>query len=175
MITCPKKDCLSDIDNDSVYCDQCGSELKECPKCGDIYISNFCIKDGSKTIKRIIPANIQAPAVKPENAGGATIRYQLAAKLELTGIEEGINLSIESGDIIGREYGKHSSVLSKYNFISGRHAEFKYVNNQWLITDLNSTNFTFINGNKLLPLSAGKINDGDIIKLADKSFKVNII
>jgi hypothetical protein len=175
MITCPKKDCQSMIDDDSAYCDQCGSELKECPKCGEIYNSNFCIKDGSKTVKRNIqPNNIQVQAGKPVNAG-ATIRFQPNSQFELASLQDGIKLNIENDDVIGRDHGKHSGAISKYSYISGRHAEFKNVNNEWLVTDLKSTNFTFINGKKILPDTPCPIKDGDIIMFADKSFKVKII
>ncbi|WP_369451299.1 FHA domain-containing protein [Bacteroides stercorirosoris] len=57
--------------------------------------------------------------------------------------------------------------------MSGTHARLqKNVSNQWEITDLNSTNGTFINGNRLSPNIPATFGVGDIVRIANLDFKV---
>lgn len=56
--------------------------------------------------------------------------------------------------------------------ISRKHASFIYQQNQWFISDLNSTNGTYLNNEKLTPDIKYKIEAGNIISLSSK-FKIN--
>lgn len=48
MMNCPT--CKQAIESDSLYCDQCGAELKKCPNCGTLGKGNFCPKDRTKLV-----------------------------------------------------------------------------------------------------------------------------
>jgi len=48
--------------------------------------------------------------------------------------------------------------------VSRRHAKLTARGNQWLIEDLNSVNFTFVNKQKLKPGVPQPLNDGDQIR-----------
>lgn len=47
LTTCPF--CGADIEDDSLYCDQCGNELYACPSCGNLCKGKFCPKCGKPT------------------------------------------------------------------------------------------------------------------------------
>ncbi len=49
--------------------------------------------------------------------------------------------------------------------ISRRHAKFSLCDNQWQIEDLNSTNFTFVNNQKVQPGQPCPLKNGDEIRL----------
>ena len=49
LIPCPI--CAEDIENDSIFCDQCGAELMKCPKCGNFRKGKFCPTCGVATVK----------------------------------------------------------------------------------------------------------------------------
>jgi pSer/pThr/pTyr-binding forkhead associated (FHA) protein len=49
--------------------------------------------------------------------------------------------------------------------VSRRHAKLIIQGNQCLIEDLNSTNFTFVNNQKLNPGVGRPLNDGDQVRL----------
>ncbi|MGN0223324.1 MAG: FHA domain-containing protein [Muribaculaceae bacterium] len=62
LIPCPH--CGADIENDSCYCDQCGAQLLQCPKCGEFRKGKFCPTCGVPT-----SAPGGAPAGQPAPAG----------------------------------------------------------------------------------------------------------
>lgn len=57
------------------------------------------------------------------------------------------------------------------HYISRRHALITTEKNTYYISDLGSTNGTFLNGGRLQRGERQKLSDGDIIKLADVEFK----
>lgn len=59
--------------------------------------------------------------------------------------------------------------------ISKLHACFSYSDKGFFVEDMNSTNGTYINGERLKVHTRVNINNGDILKLAAYEFKVNIV
>ena len=43
--------CKEEIEADSIFCDQCGSELRKCTNCGGFCKGNFCPKCGKPSVK----------------------------------------------------------------------------------------------------------------------------
>lgn len=43
--------CKEEIEADSIFCDQCGSELRRCTNCGGFCKGNFCSKCGNPSVK----------------------------------------------------------------------------------------------------------------------------
>jgi hypothetical protein len=48
--------------------------------------------------------------------------------------------------------------------VSRRHAEIIFQEEEWFLQDLNSTNYTFLNNQKLLPGKAYQLSSGDLIR-----------
>ena len=80
----------------------------------------------------------------------------------------------ENESIIGRDDSKSDIVLTcPFNSISGKHAKIYYENNNYYIYDLNSTNGTLVNGQRIENQirQAKELQDGDRI-LVGKELEV---
>ena len=73
--------------------------------------------------------------------------------------------------IIGKERNKVDFCVPDNNSVSRNHANIVCKGGVYYIVDKNSTNFTFVNGNKINPNQEVKLNSGDKIKLADEEFE----
>lgn len=72
---------------------------------------------------------------------------------------------------IGKERQKVDFCIPDNNSISRNHANIVYKGGAYYIVDRNSTNYTFVNGNKITPNQEVKLNAGDRIKLANEEFE----
>ncbi len=57
-------------------------------------------------------------------------------------------IELRSGDTAGRA-GAAGELFCEFAAVSRSHARFDYVNGSWQVTDLNSTNGTFLDGKRL--------------------------
>ena len=76
--------------------------------------------------------------------------------------------------IIGKERQKVDFCVPDNNSVSRNHANIVCKGGVYYLVDKNSTNYTFVNGNKLNPNQEVKLNSGDKIKLADEEFEFRI-
>jgi hypothetical protein len=187
--------------DDSCFCDQCGVQLLHCEKCGFVGTSKFCGKCGGN-MSAIQPAIAQSTTaqpqivqpsgeqltlspspVVPENKTtiapstaipGATVIIQFPSEKISLCHPEGWKLEIVNNEILGRVNGPHAAQLGRYPVISSTHAKVTQDNNTWFITDLNSTNKTYVNGVKLEPNVPAKIKQDDIVVLANITFTVRM-
>jgi len=189
MIICPQ--CSTANEDIARFCDNCGASLTAqspaapvassvaasgsaaanvCPACGTPFIPGeaFCNDCGAQ-----LPGQPQAayaapaaPAYTPPNVGarprlvvaGSGAEFDLAGKSEvligredpISGIFPQIDLTPHGGEVGG---------------VSRRHARLMLRNGQWLIEDLNSTNFTFVNNQRLAPGAPLALKDGDQIRM----------
>ena len=188
---CPNKICAQEIPDDSCFCDQCGTQILRCEKCAFISISKRCGKCGGVMAAIEPPAsqstaspNVSVPdaaSVPAANAPAdspaipvstATVIVQLPTEKIFLCSTEGWNLEISNGDILGRTNGQHTAKLGKFPVISSNHAKVSRQNNEWFITDLNSTNKTFVNGVKLESNVPARIKQNDVVILANVNFTV---
>jgi len=197
-MNCPSKICKQEIPDDSCFCDQCGIHLLRCDKCGYIGTGKFCAICGG-SMSAIQPPAAQSsskpvnetPAVPststpsasaasvsvlptPAPSSAATVVVTLPSEKIFLCHLDGWNMEIEDGNILGRTNGPHSAALGKFPVISSNHAKVTKVNNEWFITDLNSTNKTYVNGTKLEPNVPVKIKQNDVIMLANVTFTVRL-
>jgi len=188
---CPNKICNQEIPDDSCFCDQCGVHLLRCDKCGFICIGKFCGKCGgtlsaiqppaapssSKPVNETTsaPPPSATPPVTPSPtapSSAATVVVSLPSEKIYLYHLDGWNMEIADGNILGRTNGPHSAALGKFPVISSNHAKVTRTNNEWFITDLNSTNKTYVNGAKLEPNVPVKIKQNDVVMLANVTFTV---
>lgn len=73
---------------------------------------------------------------------------------------------------IGKERAKVDYCVPDNNSVSRVHAFITYRNGEYFITDNNSTNYTYVNGNKLAAKVETKLQSGDKLKLADEEFTI---
>lgn len=87
---------------------------------------------------------------------------------------ERINLGKEQF-IIGKEVAKVNYAVMNNNTVSRQHLQIDFVGGDYYIKDLNSSNGTYLNNQKLIAGEQMKIIDGDIVRLSDEEFTFEYI
>lgn len=72
---------------------------------------------------------------------------------------------------IGKERVRVDYCIPDNSSISRVHAQIVFKNGSYYIMDMKSTNYTYVNGNKVVPEQEMKLNTGDKIRLADEEFE----
>ena len=96
-----------------------------------------------------------------QNAGGTMIRKRNNEKISINKPEF----------IIGKERRRVDYCISDNNSISRAHAKIKVRAGRCYISDLGSTNCTYVNGVKLSPNQEVILSKGDKIKISDEEFE----
>jgi len=184
---CPVKTCRNEIEDDSKYCDQCGTQILKCPKCGTLGGVKFCPIDGQRmeplgksetvTLDPSNPPHSPQPEQAQNKDQRTTTRmdlndFQATGSLSLIH-SGGTVLKMSSGDQLGKSVGPHAAFLEGFKFISGKHAVVTLAEGKWFIADQDSTNKTRLNGQVIEPLKSVQIKNEDKIILADQEFTVN--
>lgn len=164
--------CKNDIEDDSLFCDQCGTKIficpdcripgkgegKRCGKCGHLLVD--ASKIGTKsddTSGQSDPGGQQTPP--PVDPVPNQIPTRLVCRAE------GITLNLVDGALIGRVEGMYASQLSRLDYISARHASLTRSGDCWVIADVGSRNGTAVNGQWCYtPLQFRK---GDVVRIAN--------
>ena len=179
MIQCPE--CRSMIPDDSAFCDQCGKELKWCPECKRPKRGTECPLCGSDLIpgRKYLAGDLpkaSQPADSPSTntSGSSSTEHQRtvaeAAALPFRLAGNGWALPFHPGTF-GRTGGIWPE-LSSCQYVSGRHGDISSVPGGWAITDLGSTNGTFLNGQRIDPMRPYPLKKGDRVRIATLDFTV---
>ncbi|MBK8048775.1 MAG: FHA domain-containing protein [Anaerolineales bacterium] len=185
MSVCPS--CNTPNEDGAVFCDHCGANLviatngavlapeavnapngMVCPVCGAAAMNGdaFCNDCGAdlRTSPHTPATPIQtafAPAVPVEQAqiilsDGQNVvlagksSYLIGREDPMSGIFPEVDTTRSDGDAAG---------------VSRRHAEVTRQSNQWFLQDLNSTNGTFVNNQRVPPQAQLPLHSGDQIRL----------
>lgn len=179
---CPSKLCKEEIPDNSLYCDMCGIRILKCSKCGSIGISNFCKKCGGKmgvdyeyslesvSSIQINQTHVQNNSFQSVSSDTQIVQIESSEKSLQLYSSNGIVLNVKDGNILGRTIGDFVQQLGTFSVISSRHAQISKKDGKWFITDLHSTNKTFINNIQLTPNIPTEIKKDDVIILANVSF-----
>jgi hypothetical protein len=152
----------------SVVCPSCGSLNPAgesfCSNCGSMLDASAAAATGA-------PAPAAAPA--PVASAVATAPAALAARLIVEADNQEFDLSGKDNVLIGREDAV-SNIFPDVDLtphggeeggVSRMHARIFVENGQYLLEDENSTNFTFLNRQKLAAKTPTPLHDDDEIKL----------
>lgn len=178
----------------SAFCDECGEPLasvapvataapapapaapapaaagsQACPSCGSINAAGeaFCSNCGSMLGA---PAPADASAAAPAAPAPAAA---LTARLLVEADNQEFDLSGKDNIMIGREDAV-SNIYPDVDLtphggeeggVSRLHARIFYENGQYMLEDENSTNFTFLNRQKLAGKTPSALHDNDEIRL----------
>ena len=72
---------------------------------------------------------------------------------------------------VGKERSRVNYCISDNTSVSRCHARITRKGAQYFVSDMNSTNFTFVNGIKVMPGQEVQLNNGDTIRFADEDFE----
>ena len=155
--------------------DSAGTQV--CPSCGSVNPAGeaFCSNCGSMlgtpaATNATAPAAPSAPAVaSPASAAPVALNARLIVEAD----NQEFDLSGKDNVLIGREDAV-SNIFPDVDLtphggeeggVSRMHARIFSENGQYMIEDENSTNFTFLNRQKLAPKTPTPLHDNDEIKL----------
>jgi len=175
--------CKSSIDDDSLYCDQCGKEILICPKCNKPGKGKICTRDGTKLITMKnkmagiatgVGVSVAVSSVPAQNLGQTPVLDK--GELHLINKNLGLNVKIEKDVSIGRTTGDFVDIFSKYQTVSGRHLQINFdLQKGWLVTDLGSKNGTKYNNIPLVPNQPQILSDKSYLIIANIEFYVQIL
>ena len=113
------------------------------------------------------------PPVQP--AADRTVRPgpPVAEPTSLMSARLGVAIALRDGAVIGRRTGDYIHVFASQGYVSGTHARLQRNGaGQWEVVDLDSTNGTFVNGNRIPPHQPVPIKIGDKVAFYDSDFVV---
>lgn len=185
---CPS--CKIEIDDDSLYCDQCGNEILVCSSCGKPGKGKVCTQDGKPLIRAREKGVVQVSAPigidlksmqdasgKPAvvNSPSAVVAHSQPSKLILINKTLGLILEVESGDTIGRAEGRFATVFNQFKKVSRKHCIFQFdPQSGWTVTDMGSTNGTKYNGVSLEPHKPVALKSGSYLIVGNIEFYVEL-
>lgn len=143
-----------------------------CPSCGSINAAGeaFCSNCGNMLGAPAPAAASSAPAAAP---AASTAAPALTARLVVEADNQEFDLSGKDNIVIGREDAVSNIYpdvdLSPHGGeeggVSRLHARIFYENGQYLLEDENSTNFTYLNRQKLAGKTPTPLHDNDEVRL----------
>lgn len=157
-------ECKADIEDDSLFCDQCGAKIYLCPDCrvpgkGEGKRCGLCGK-------KLVAADALTSGNSPQDAG-QTVQEPPRAQCptRLVCRAERITLNLQNGAVLGRLEGPYQRDLGRLEYISARHAQVWQEADHWILSDLGSRNGSAVNGQWCYnPLP---FRTGDIVRLAN--------
>jgi hypothetical protein len=154
--------CNKEIESDSLYCDQCGQELRICTHGHGFKRGKICSECGKPLILAKDVSHTKDPTKQQTVEPKHLVNNTLNARLQLL-----------DGAVIGRRTGNYVDVFGSQGYVSGSHARLqRSASGEWSIIDLDSTNGTFLNETRLVPQRPATFNIGDIIAFYDLKFIV---
>lgn len=157
-------ECKADIEDDSLFCDQCGAKIYLCPDCrvpgkGEGKRCGLCGK-------KLVAADALTSGNSPQDAG-QTVQEPPRAQCptRLVCRAERITLNLQNGAVLGRLEGPYQRDLGRLEYISARHAQVWQEADHWILSDLGSRNGSAVNGEWCYnPLP---FRTGDTVRLAN--------
>jgi hypothetical protein len=163
MIQCPN--CRHDEIVGAIFCSQCGAQLE-----GETAVSPM----------QVYWQSASRPGGGRAHPGDVSGEEPFHVRLVI--MHENIDLSLAGGHeiILGRAVPGESPLpevdLSSQdafdNGVSRLHAALRHSDNQMLVTDLGSSNGTFVNGDKVESYSDHRLADGDLLKLGRLEIRI---
>ena len=120
------------------------------------------------SVAGITAPSVAGPLVQQRQEGSSGMPVLTLANDSLNIRIVGIN-----GAVIGRRKGPYVQFFEQHAYVSGVHAQLKYKSGVgWAITDKHSSNGTKVNQHQLQPDVDMKLNNGDVVTIANINLQV---
>ncbi len=191
MIICPN--CKEEIEEHSHFCDQCGTALSYCSRCGRVGVGRRCTSCGGQMVsaeqyeKMLSSNNVNSSQVSinmssrlfPTSLSGSRPQEKSVASsgrnLKMVNSSLDITILGQNGAVIGRRQGPYAQFFQNNMYVSGVHAQLYYkAGSGWYIVDKHSSNGTRLNNRPLQPDVEMLLSDGDVVMIANVNLKVSI-
>ena len=94
-----------------------------------------------------------------------------ASRVTIVRKKTGTSIPVNAPEfVIGKENSRVNYCVNN-NAVSRQHAKISANNGSYFITDMNSSNFTYLNGRKIPANTPQLLHSGDVFKLADEEFE----
>lgn len=180
---CPS--CGSAVSASAMFCRSCGKSLKDpvkedlvqkkqCPNCGQAVEEDesFCILCGSSIVSEMISSG---EVLQDENATVLMLGDEMEKATSITLRRDAIGEIILMDHMpfkLGTEEAYADYLITGNLKVSRRHAMILQEGEQYYLSDSGSSNFTFLNGEKIMENKL--LRDGDVIHLADEKLTFHI-
>jgi pSer/pThr/pTyr-binding forkhead associated (FHA) protein len=157
MLTCPN--CAAEVKHDDLICFTCGANLPR-----------LRARDDEAPPANTVMQEYLRPQTRPSSISPTVLRLSFPAG----------NVEVPAGTtlLLGRDPAESlvAAAFAEYENVSRRHATVTVDDGgHATIRDENSTNGTFVNGDRVLPGISVRLADGDIVRLAaDVTAEVNL-
>ena len=116
--------------------------------------------------------NVGETTVLTNNAvGETTVLGAVASPFSVVRKKTGEQVSINKAAFVMGKDTTADYCISNNTSISRNHAKVFVKNGQCYITDMRSTNGTFVNGSRVSPNQEVALKSGDVIRLSDEEFE----
>jgi pSer/pThr/pTyr-binding forkhead associated (FHA) protein len=146
-LTCPN--CAAKVQPEDLICFTCGANLPR----------------SASRDETPAPTTVMQEYLKPDDRGRAISPTVLRLAFPTGNVEVPAGTSL----LLGRDPAESlvAAAFARYENVSRRHATVTMDDNGHAsIRDENSTNGTFVNGDRVLPGTAVRLADGDVVRLA---------
>jgi len=142
--------------------------VKICPSCGaendiNTTLCDMCMADIS-AVSPIDTDTLKNTSTSENIVDSSATVIERRRVLYFMASDGSGGFTVASGSVIGREAEGREYLASRMT-VSRRHAKINF-NVSWFIEDLNSSNGTFINENKIAPNEPQRMNNGDSVALS---------
>ncbi|NLG97838.1 MAG: FHA domain-containing protein [Chloroflexi bacterium] len=102
----------------------------------------------------------------------------VAREMRLRVLQSGTDPNVRPGSLIPLQpetsIGAQSdnTLVLRDKFVSGHHARLRWDGISWWVEDLNSTNGTFINRQRVIPGAPAAVAQGAVIEMGDMAFEM---
>jgi hypothetical protein len=123
------------------------------------------VEEASKAVPSAAPAVGRKTVVLTDKRKPPVVGWFVA----LTGDQKGEDFRIHEGqNVIGS--APDADIVLRDTTISGKHASLRYKDQKFFLTDLDSTNGTFLNDSRD-PIAREELKDNDVVRIGEVSVK----
>ncbi len=113
---------------------------------------------------------MRIPREAPAAASNGIARLRIMQPGSDPRLHPGETVHLQPDTSLGTQRGNTVTLRDRY--VSGRHARLRWDGVSWWIEDLNSTNGTFVNHQRLNPNTPTAIASGSVLQLGDVVFEM---